>query len=52
MCSKSFTLGNIINQSLGRQAHIELLLNNALGHFLAWTLQWYKVLKEVDHPWV
>ena len=50
--SKSFSLSNMINGKIGRQAHIDLIQNSPLAHFLAWTIHRYRILKEVDHAWV
>ncbi len=50
--SKSFSLSNMINNKIGRQAHLELLLNGELGYLLAWIIHRYKILQDVDHAWI
>ncbi|KAG1675903.1 hypothetical protein FOA52_001560 [Chlamydomonas sp. UWO 241] len=50
--TRGFSLGNLINSRIGRQAHIEFIASSEYAHFLAWTLHRYKMLDEVPHAWL
>mmetsp|Transcript_9475 Transcript_9475/g.20188 ORF Transcript_9475/g.20188 Transcript_9475/m.20188 type:complete len:500 (-) Transcript_9475:223-1722(-) len=50
--SKAFSLSKLINNHIGRQAHIEFIESDVHARFLAWTVHKYKMLPEAEHAWL